>query len=110
MRNVTRETALLRFPEHYVGYILEPQDQMTFVHSTIFEQRWHQAGLNREGLRDVSICIMANPGAPAIMEGSFGIRQLQFGNTQRVKSKMSLGVTQLGCKAVGSRIAETIIV
>jgi hypothetical protein len=78
-----RREASLRYPVH----LLDPEDLLSFIASTVFERTWKQCGLTDDDLFELQLSIMARPKASPVIEGTGGLRKVRFSPTGTPRGK-----------------------
>jgi hypothetical protein len=69
-----RREASLQYPLH----LLDPEDLLSFIASTVFERAWERCGLTDDDLFELQLGIMVRPKAAPVMVGTGGLRKVRF--------------------------------
>ena len=76
-KNPQRREACLRYP----GHLLDPEDLLSFIESSVFRRAWKGCDLTDDDLFELQLLIMVHPKGPPVIEGTGGLRKVRFSPT-----------------------------
>jgi hypothetical protein len=73
---------------HYdPGYLLNPEDLLSFIESPFFTSAWRRCRLTDADLFELQVLIMTDPKFSPVVKGSGGLRKMRFAPTGAAEGK-----------------------
>ncbi len=82
-KNPQRREARLCYP----GHLLEPEDLLSFIESSVFRRAWKACDLTDDDLFALQLLIMAHPKSAPVVKGTGGLRKIRFSPTGTPQGK-----------------------
>jgi hypothetical protein len=78
-----RQEAMLRYPSP----LLNPDELLLFIESTVFRKAWKTCGLTDEDLFELQLGILAHPKGHPVVKGTGGLRKVRFSPSDSAHGK-----------------------
>jgi len=71
----------------YPGGLLDPEELLSFIESSVFRRAWKECGLNDDDLFELQLLLATGPKSGRVVAGTGGLRKARFSPTGSTRGK-----------------------